>query len=143
MIIVICYFFLLSKPNSICCGNGRCPLRLRFAVADFCTGTRALPRLPPYPASFQAILDHSTFAKHLRENAQTINNHFTFAGIGVNGSFNHFHDSSGPPTFTITGCTYHLLQDVAQPGHSMHWFLYDKQACVRNAQQFGINSTII
>ncbi|KAI5986402.1 hypothetical protein EDD15DRAFT_2126021, partial [Pisolithus albus] len=89
-----CNALLLStESDSFCCGNG----------------SRALPSLHALPPRLQSLLGNPHHACHLMEYSRVINNLFTFAGIGVTGTFQQFstrgHD--GPPSVAITGRTYH------------------------------------
>ena len=108
-----CHALLLSsKRNNFCCANGR----------------NALPPLHPLPPRMHTLLQDVNHAHHLMEFSRVINNLFTFAGIGVNGSFEHFATGVGigPPAVAITGRTYHLIRDTEYTNHSLHWFLYNE-----------------
>ncbi|KAI5981480.1 hypothetical protein EDD15DRAFT_368626 [Pisolithus albus] len=91
------------------------------------------------------LLDDPHHARHLMEHSRAINNLFTFAGIGVTGSFQQFSSggSDGPPSVAITGRTYHLLRNTEYADHSIHWFLYDESLRSQKAVQFGAHSFVV
>ncbi|KAB8235605.1 uncharacterized protein BDW43DRAFT_308941 [Aspergillus alliaceus] len=55
--------------------------------------------------------------------SRRLNNLFAFSAIGTTGRFVPFH---GLANVVLEGHVYHRLLDVADKGHSMHWFLYDE-----------------
>ena len=125
-----CNALLLStENNSLCHGNGPC----------------MLPHLDPLPTRMCLLFDNLNRHCHLIKNCRTINNLFSFAGIGVIGGFQHFAvgDGAGPPAVAITGRTYHLLRNTEIADHSIHWFLYDEGLQTTKAQQFGVHSTVV
>jgi len=77
------------------------------------------------------------------EFARTINNLFSFTGIGVSGGFQQFAAGTGPPAVVITGRTYHLIRDTDYTEHSIHWFLYDEAALQNKAIEFGVHGSVI
>jgi hypothetical protein len=81
----------------------------------------------------------------LVEFSRVINNLFSFAGIGVSGSFQHFATGIGvgPPAVAITGRTYHLIHNTEYTEHSIHWFLYDERQREFCAQQFGVHAIVV
>lgn len=94
----------------------------------------------------QTILANPQYSGTLIRSCRAINNHFSFAGIGIaEGDFIHFPTggSAGPPVVAITGRTYHRIRDASFTQHSIHWFLYDETARQDSAIRFGISSTII
>jgi len=91
----------------------------------------------------RALFDDVPLRRHLSEYCRTINNLFTFAGIGVTEGFQHFSPASGPPAVAITGRTYHLIRNTEYAEHSIHWFLYDESMRNQKALQFGVHATII
>jgi len=90
-----------------------------------------------------ALFDDVPLCQHLSEYCCTINNLFTFAGIGVTEGFQHFSPASGPPAVAITGRTYHLIRNTKYMEHSIHWFLYDESMHNQKALQLGVHATII
>ncbi|KAF8124114.1 hypothetical protein EV363DRAFT_1124636, partial [Boletus edulis] len=108
-----CNALLLScERNTFCCANGR----------------HRVPPLHPLPQQMRALLHDESHVRHLMDHGRVINNLFSFAGIGVNGTFEHFATgaAAGPPAVAITGRTYHLIRDTEYTDHSIHWFLYDE-----------------
>ena len=91
----------------------------------------------------QQLLENATQRHHIIENARTINNLFSFAGIGVSGGFQRFTSTAGPPAVAITGQTYHLIRDTEYTEHSIHWFLYDEMALQRKAIEFGVHGFVV
>ena len=93
----------------------------------------------------RTLLQDMNHACHLMEFSRVINNLFTFAGIGVNGSFKYFATGMGigPPAVAITGQTYHLIHDTEYTNHSLHWFLYDESERSRKAEHFGAHAFIV
>lgn len=93
----------------------------------------------------QTVLNNPTYARHIQENSRMINNLFSFAGIGVTGSFEHFSTgiSGGPPAVAITGRTYHLIRNTEYTDHSIHWFLYDEQLLRSKAMECGAHITVV
>lgn len=79
------------------------------------------------------------------DHSHVINNLFSFAGIGVNDSFEHFAlgGGAGPPAVTITGQTYHLICDTEYTDHSIHWFLYNKAEHIQKATQFSAHAFVM
>ncbi|KAN0082863.1 hypothetical protein V8E55_008658, partial [Tylopilus felleus] len=120
---------LSTESNSFCCKNGQ----------------RVLPNLYPLPQRMKSLLNHTSHGNHLRHHYRSINNLFTFAGIGVSGGFEHFSTAAGtgPPSVAITGRTYHLLRNTEYTDHSIHWFFYDEGLRTERADQFGIHATIV
>ena len=120
---------LATESNDFCCGNGR----------------RTLPRLTPWPPRFEILKNDNRYRTHLGEYSRSINNLFTFAGIGVTGGFTNFSHAiaPGPPAIAITGRTYHLIRDTEYSRHSIHWFLYDEQSRRREAEDFGAHATVV
>jgi hypothetical protein len=55
--------------------------------------------------------------------SRRVNNLFAFSAIGATGRFVQF---QGLSNVVLEGRVYHRLLDVAEEGHSMHWFLYDE-----------------
>ena len=105
--------FLSTEGNSFCCADGR----------------QMVPSLQLLSPHMQQPLHNPLQRQHVVENARTIDNIFSFAGIGVSGSL--FTSTAGPPAVAITGRTYHLVRDTECTEHSIHWFLYDKTALQR------------
>ncbi|KIM50839.1 hypothetical protein SCLCIDRAFT_55876, partial [Scleroderma citrinum Foug A] len=88
---VHCHALLLStESNTFCCHGGRA----------------IVPPLAPLPPRMRTLLQNPSQQRHLSDYSRSINNLFTFAGIGVTGGFQHF-ASAGPPAIAITGRTYH------------------------------------
>ena len=56
----------------------------------------------------QQVLQNPRQRKHVMEFARTINNLFSFAGIGVSGGFQQFAAGTGPPAVAITGLEQRL-----------------------------------
>jgi hypothetical protein len=104
-----------------------------------------LPHLHPLPTRMRLLFDNRNQRRHLIENCRTINNLFSFAGIGVTGGFQHFAvgDGAGPPAVAITGRTYHLLCNTEIADHSIHWFLYDEALRSAKAIQFSVHATVV
>ncbi|KAF8439448.1 hypothetical protein L210DRAFT_858148, partial [Boletus edulis BED1] len=107
-----CSWLLSSEHNSFCCADRH----------------HALLPLHPLPPCMQALLRDEHHTRYLMEHSRAINNLFSFAGIGVNGSFEHFATGPGvgPPAVAITGQMYHLIRDTEYTDHSICWFLYDE-----------------
>ncbi|KAG9307876.1 hypothetical protein JVU11DRAFT_9221 [Chiua virens] len=91
------------------------------------------------------LLRDPSHSRHLMEQSRTINNLFSFAGIGVTGGFEQFATGAGagPPAVAITGRTYHLIRDTEYTDHSIHWFLYDEALRTQRAQQFHTHSYVV
>jgi hypothetical protein len=67
--------------------------------------------------------------------SRRVNNLFAFSAIGTTGRFVQF---QGLSNVVLEGRVYHRLLDVAEKGHSMHWFLYDETERVQRAQQLEV-----
>lgn len=101
-----CGIILLStEADGWCCHRGR----------------RLLPRLPPFGPPVQRVFD--LHQGRLSAMSRRLNNLFAFSAIGTTGQFVRF---QGQANVVLEGRIYHRLLDVADPGHSMHWFLYDE-----------------
>ena len=97
------------------------------------SGKRRLPRLPPYPASFQHWLNTTPFP--LSAISRKLNNFFSFSTIGTTEGFVNF---DGLANVVLTGRVYHRLLDLSDGEHSMRWFLYDERARERGALTYKI-----
>ncbi|KZT44709.1 hypothetical protein CALCODRAFT_489134, partial [Calocera cornea HHB12733] len=57
--------------------------------------------------------------------SRKLNSLFAFTAIGATEGF--MRNLQAPSNVVLTGRTYHRMLDVADPTHSIHWFLYDSQ----------------
>ncbi|KAF3405665.1 ATP-dependent DNA helicase PIF1 [Penicillium rolfsii] len=84
-------------------------------------GHRRLSHLPPFAPAVQSLLDR--YQGRLSSMSRRLNNLFAFSAIGTTGQFVRF---QGQANVVLEGRVYHRLLDVADTGHSMHWFLFDE-----------------
>jgi hypothetical protein len=113
-----CSSLLLSTENTgWCCSKGR----------------RAVPKLPPYPETFEHWLDSTTI--RISAVSRRLNGLFAFSAIGATEGFVQFR---GFANVVVTGRVYHRLIDLLEGEHSMHWFLYDETSRSRKATDLRI-----
>lgn len=118
-----CGVLLLStEADGWCCQRGR----------------RRLPRLPPFAPAVQSLLDR--YQGRLSSMSRRLNNRFAFSAIGTTGQFVRF---QGQANVVLEGRIYHRLLDVADTGHSMHWFLYDESERGLRARDHDVPSDIL
>ncbi|KAJ6041223.1 uncharacterized protein N7446_010881 [Penicillium canescens] len=118
-----CGVLLLStEADGWCCRRGR----------------RRLPHLPPFTPAVQSLLDR--YQGSVSAMSRRLNNLFAFSAIGTTGQFVRF---QGQANVVLEGRIYHRLLDVADTGHSMHWFLYDESERGLRARDHDIPNDIL
>lgn len=113
---------LSTEANGWCCNNGR----------------THLPQLPSCDGLLKSLL--KLCPRQLSHLSRRLNNLFAFSAIGVAGRFVRF---QGPANVAIEGRVYHRLIDVANNGHSMHWFLYDEASRLERGRELEIPDAVI
>ncbi|KAJ6003691.1 hypothetical protein N7522_006383 [Penicillium canescens] len=118
-----CGVLLLStEADGWCCRRGR----------------RCLPHLPPFTPAVQSLLDR--YQGRVSAMSRRLNNLFAFSAIGTTGQFVRL---QGQANVVLEGRIYHRLLDVADTGHSMHWFLYDESERGLRARDHDIPNDIL
>lgn len=72
--------------------------------------------------------------------SRRLNNLFAFSAISTTGQFVRF---QGQANVVLEGRIYHRLLDVADIGHSVHWFLYDESERGLRAREHNIPDDIL
>ncbi|KAJ6038801.1 hypothetical protein N7460_007518 [Penicillium canescens] len=101
-------------------------------------GRRRLPHLPPFTPAVQSLLDR--YQGRVSAMSRRLHNLFVFSAIGTTGQFVRF---QGQANVVLEGRIYHRLLDVADTGHSMHWFLYDESERGLRARHHDIPNDIL
>jgi hypothetical protein len=96
-------------------------------------GQRQLPSLPQCDLLLQQLLD--LHQGRVSQMSRRLNNLFAFSAIGTTGRFVPFR---GLANVVLEGRVYHRLLDIAEEGHSMHWFLYDEAARFMQAREQSV-----
>lgn len=118
-----CGVALLSQESDgWCCNKGR----------------RRLPNLPGCEGLLQPLLDR--YSGRLSAISRRVNNLFAFSAIGTTGRFVQF---QGLANVVLEGRVYHRLLDVAEKGHSMHWFLYDETGRAEHAERLNVPQDVV
>lgn len=118
-----CGVALLSQESDgWCCNKGR----------------RRLPNLPQCEELLRPLLDR--YSGRLSALSRRVNNLFAFSAIGTTGRFVHF---QGLANVVLEGRVYHRLLDVADKGHSMHWFLYDETGRAEHAKRLDVPQDVV
>jgi hypothetical protein len=70
------------------------------------------------------------YGGHLLYLSHYLNYLFAFSAIGTTSCFVPF---QGLTNVVLKGQIYHKLRDLVDIGHSIHWFLYDETAQIKQA----------
>ncbi|KAF7113861.1 hypothetical protein CNMCM5793_004916 [Aspergillus hiratsukae] len=108
---------LSTEDDGWCCNQGR----------------KRLPRLPACDDLLGSLLD--LYQGRVSQMSRRLNNLFAFSAIGTTGRFVPF---QGLANVVLERRVYHRLMDVADKGHSMHWFLYDEAARAERAREQSV-----
>ncbi|KAJ6038891.1 hypothetical protein N7460_007608 [Penicillium canescens] len=101
-------------------------------------GRRRLPHLPPFTPAVQSLLRR--YQGRVSAMSRRLNILFAFSAIGTTGQFVRFQRQANA---VLEGRLYHRLLDVADTGHSMHWFLYDESERGLRARDHDIPNDIL